>query len=150
MSPAWAVSCACQLIPCIKKARPCCLQACRRSRSLPVKQGTRYCVASSSNPPKKGMKKCQRLLSIMSTFIFNGVYWSLRSTVVCLCVSQHRGRRQAPRWGVCAAFLKMHNVLHRKNWVPPSRATSCPMSQCIWGNMDTTSWKLQVLGLTAG
>lgn len=65
------------------------------------------------------MKKCQRLLSIMSTFIFNGVYWSLRSTVVCLCVSQHRGRQQAPRWGVCAAFLKMHNVAPQEGMSPP-------------------------------
>lgn len=32
-------------------------------------------------------RKCQWLLSIMSLFIFNGVYWSLRSMVVCLCIS---------------------------------------------------------------
>lgn len=53
-------------------------------------------------------RKCQWLLSIMSLFIFNGVYWSLRSTVVSLCVSEHRGSRPAPCWLVCTASLKMH------------------------------------------
>lgn len=34
---------------------------------------------------------------VMSTFIFNGVYWSLRSTAVWWCVSHHPERQQASR-----------------------------------------------------
>lgn len=44
------------------------------------------CVCVCVCLSEKKRRKCQWLLSIMSLFIFNGVYWSLRSMVVCLCV----------------------------------------------------------------
>lgn len=87
--------------------------------------GTQIVCGQFHQSKTKGIKKCQRLLSIMSTFIFNAVYWCLRSTVVCLCVSQHRGRWQVPCWGAGAAFLKMHNVAPREGLSPPPPSHQC-------------------------